>query len=795
VHQLGKSLLARVKRRDRIARRVITLGGLIIIASVLAILLLIVSVTLPLFGGARVELATDVVLPTGIAGDDVLAVGVDRVQMGEGGSQDSLTAFVLSRSGKCVALDLSAGAETENGSAYRRAADADLADEPRLRSLPAAAGSSIYRVVPNCVGTLQIPPPGEAAGQTIVSVERFGNAMYTLLWSDGGVSLVQMLLTPQFDGAGRRTVAFFAPVRAELPPEEGPLPVRAAMRHVTRQAGGKDVGFTTCVKLMPDNRIAVRKDISKENLVGDTDTETHASVIAERIPGPITAMTLDNDGKMLYAGTANGCLLQWEFDEEGKIVFSEVVIACRDRRKITCLALMHGEVSLAVGDAEGEVTTWFEIRNEDSRKLRKIHQLSQHGQAVRDLLPSGRDKSLVSLGGDGGAALDYMTSERQLLRVAGQRTLKTVGYSPRGNALIGLDDEGRLSVWKIDCPHPEVSWRTLFGKVHYEGYAAPEYKWQTTGDEPKFSLVPIVFGTLKCTAYAMLFALPLALLAAVYVSHFTTPAFKAAIKPIVEIMAAVPSVVLGFLILLWLAPLMGRWLVAAFACLLTIPAAFVLFMIFWQKVRRQDWARRVETGYEFLVLAPVVVAGALAAVLLSGPLEAALFGGDIRQWIFDVLGTPYDQLNTLVVAVGLGFAVIPIIFSISEDALSSIPQSLTAASLAVGASRWQTLWRVVLPSASPGIFAAAMIGFGRAVGETMIVFMGSGNTPIPGFNPFNGFRSLSANIAVEMPEADVGGTLFRILFLCGVLLFILTFCLNTGAELVRQHLRKRYGRY
>ena len=113
----------------------------------------------------------------------------------------------------------------------------------------------------------------------------------------------------------------------------------------------------------------------------------------------------------------------------------------------------------------------------------------------------------------------------------------------------------------------------------------------------------------------------------------------------------------------------------------------------------------------------------------------------------------------------------------------------------MGASRWQTLWRIILPSASPGIFAAVMIGFGRAVGETMIVFMATGNTPILDMSPFNGFRTLSANIAVEITEAPVGGTLYRVLFLCAVLLFLLTFLLNTLAELVRQHLRKRYGRY
>jgi phosphate transport system permease protein len=120
---------------------------------------------------------------------------------------------------------------------------------------------------------------------------------------------------------------------------------------------------------------------------------------------------------------------------------------------------------------------------------------------------------------------------------------------------------------------------------------------------------------------------------------------------------------------------------------------------------------------------------------------------------------------------------------------------MTAASLALGASRWQTVWRVILPSASPGIFAAVMIGFGRAVGETMIVFMATGNTPIMDWSPFNGFRTLSANIATEIGEADRGGTLYRVLFLCAVLLFLMTFLLNTVAEVVRVRLRKKYGQY
>ena len=168
------------------------------------------------------------------------------------------------------------------------------------------------------------------------------------------------------------------------------------------------------------------------------------------------------------------------------------------------------------------------------------------------------------------------------------------------------------------------------------------------------------------------------------------------------------------------------------------------------------------------------------------------FAADFKGWLTTATGLVYDQRNSLVVGLAMGFAVIPIIFTITEDAFSSVPSNLTAASLALGASRWQTAVRVVLPTASPGIFSAVMVGFGRAVGETMIVLMATGNTPVMDWSIFNGMRTLSANIAVEIPEAPNGGTLYRVLFLAALLLFAMTFIVNTVAEVVRQRLRERY---
>ncbi|HJR51751.1 MAG TPA: ABC transporter permease subunit, partial [Gemmatimonadales bacterium] len=357
------------------------------------------------------------------------------------------------------------------------------------------------------------------------------------------------------------------------------------------------------------------------------------------------------------------------------------------------------------------------------------------------------------------------------------------------------DTAGRIRHWRVDNPHPEVTLGTLFGRVWYEGYTRPEYVWQSTGGtddfEAKLSLTPLVYGTLKGTFYALMLAVPMALLAALYVSEFMHPRVKAYVKPVVEIMAALPSVVLGFLAGLWLAPMVERFVPGLFLLPLVEVACILTAFLLW-RLLPLAFRARVRPGTEVFLLVPVVVAGAWLALALGGLVESRLLGGDYRGWLLSALGLTYDQRNSLVVGVAMGFAVIPIVFTIAEDALANVPPHLRAGSLALGANRWQTALRIVLPTASPGIFSAVMIGFGRAVGETMIVLMATGNTPVMDASIFSGFRALSANIAVELPEAPEGGTLFRVLFLAAFLLFCLTFVVNTLAELVRLRLRRRY---
>ena len=756
----SSSRLARVKLADLIARIVIVSGGLIVIGSVIAVMLLLISVIFPLFGGTSTEVEVACPLPAVVGSSDVLRVGVDRVELGESIGSDALSAYVLTKDGVFSFFDFVPEGDDERG-----------------------------ELKPVLLSQTAVEPP-EGSPKELISVDQASPTEFTLVWADGVVSLVEVSAVAEFDDLGSRSVRYDLEKLADLGPAEEGKTVRAI-------AQGGEEGSATCARLLDDNRIVVEQQTVVTTLFGTGETETSRFVIDD-VPGNVTAMVVNREGDTLFAGTEEGHLDRWKFDDDGEILLHESMML-PDSAAVTALTMVFGDVSVAVGDVEGRVTTWAPVRTEESgeaQSLRLIHELSRHDGAVREILPSQRNKALLSLGADGTAHLDYMTSEKKLATLAADTPLAAMGYSPRGNAMVGLGADRMLRVWQIDSPHPEISWQVLFGKVWYDSHDEPKYLWQSSGtDEPKFSLVPVIFGTLKATVYAMLFAVPLALFSAMYVSHFTTPAFKRTIKPIVEVMAAVPTVVVGFLILLWAAPLLGNWIIGVFLCLVTLPVTFVLFMLLWQPFRQTDFGKWVESGYEFLLLAfTVIPVGVVLAAVLTGPTESLFFDGNVRQWLADTIDMQYEQLNSLVVALGLGFAVIPIIFSISEDSLSDIPHSLTAASLAMGASRWQTVWRVILPSASPGIFAAVMIGFGRAVGETMIVFMAAGNTPILDWSPFNGFRTLSANIAVEISEAPQGGTLYRVLFLCAVLLFLMTFLLNTVAELVRTRLRKKYGR-
>lgn len=465
--------------------------------------------------------------------------------------------------------------------------------------------------------------------------------------------------------------------------------------------------------------------------------------------------------------------------------------------RITAGTLLLGGTSLLLGDDKGQVTQWFMVNNPQHNRpeLTLIRSFPIADAAITALQSEQRRKAFVVGAADGSMSLYHTTAAREVYaEKLGDKAIDWLAMAPRGNALV-VAENGQVQAYDVHNEHPEVSFSSLWHEVWYERYDEPGYTWQSSSAnndfEPKFSLMPLTFGTLKASLYAMLVAVPLAIFGAIYTAYFMAPRLRTKVKPAIELMGALPTVILGFMAGLWLAPIVETFLPGIFAVCVLTPLATMLASWLWSLIPLQHRSY-VPDGWVPLLLIPVVLLSAYASFALSVPIEDHWFNGDMRGWL-ESNGIDFDQRNALIVGIAMGFAVIPIVFSIAEDAIFAVPKALSFGSLALGATPWQTLVRVVLPTASPGIFSGLMIGLGRAVGETMIVLMAAGNTPIMDMNIFEGLRTLSANVAVEMPEAEVNSTHFRILFLSGLVLFVVTFILNTTAEMVRQRLRAKYS--
>ncbi|NVJ65296.1 MAG: ABC transporter permease subunit [Gammaproteobacteria bacterium] len=455
-----------------------------------------------------------------------------------------------------------------------------------------------------------------------------------------------------------------------------------------------------------------------------------------------------------------------------------------------------GQTSLLIGDSQGKIHQWFPVREQNNDFiLTKIRDFKLADSAVTNIVTEARRKGFIAADAQGQVGVFYTTSERHLETVNFAKPVAALAINSRSNKLLVIGENGTTDLFDVENEHPEISWSALWNHVWYESYEEPSFTWQSSAStndfESKFSLVPLSFGTLKAAFYAMLFAVPLAIFGAIFTAYFMSPKMRGMVKPTVEIMEALPTVILGFLAGLWLAPMVEENLMGILLILILLPILTVAFGFAWHNAPGAI-KNRIPDGWQAALLIPVIIIGTIFAFWLGEPLEAVMFDGNMPAWLNSV-GINYDQRNSLVVGIAMGFAVIPTIFSITEDAVFSVPKHLTNGSLALGASPWQTMVRVVLPTASPGIFSALMIGLGRAVGETMIVLMATGNTPIMDMNIFEGMRTLSANIAVEMPESEVGSSHYRVLFLAAFVLFLFTFVFNTIAEVVRQRLRTKYG--
>jgi phosphate transport system permease protein len=557
--------------------------------------------------------------------------------------------------------------------------------------------------------------------------------------------------------------------------------------------------ITSFAAVTADKRVVLKKIRKEENFIDPTQFTLKEASAQIDLNGSaaITHLRLDIDQRELYLVDDKGFIYFYDVQDADAPRLVQKVKAVPTGVSVTSFEFLTGGISVLVGRSDGQIDQWFPVRDKDNNYfLHNVRSFNEQSEAIEAIIPEEARKGFLTLDRSGKLGIYHTTAHRTLLVEPYLNTADaTLALSPRANGLISINADGSVKKLHIDNEHPDISWHALWEKVWYESRQQPEHIWQSSSAsndfEPKFSLTPLTFGTIKAAFYAMLVAIPLAIMGAIYTAYFMSPKMRSIVKPSIEIMEALPTVILGFLAGLWLAPLVEDNLPGVFTILITLPLMVILTAWGWTKLPRK-FRESIPDGWEAAILIPTVIVVGIISMSLSATLELWLFDGNMPQFLNDV-GIDFDQRNSLVVGLVMGFAVIPTIFSITEDAIFGVPKHLTVGSLALGATPWQTMTRVVLLTASPGIFSAVMIGLGRAVGETMIVLMATGNTPIMDFNIFEGFRALSANIAVEMPESEVGSSHYRVLFLAALVLFMATFVLNTAAEVVRQRLRRKYS--
>lgn len=724
--------------QDKIATSLVTVGGMSVIGAVLLIMFYLFYVVAPLFAPASMEEVGEYAVPAQEAGQTLHLSLEEKLASGTR----------ITDQGNIVYFDAKTGAVTQQ---------------------TAVTGGQ---------------PTAWFPVSEYTNTHAFG-------FDNGTMQLVQLgYKTTYIDG-----VRQLAP-KIEYPLGEDALELDEDGSSVSKVAAVIEEDEATLVGLVDGEVVLSYYTLEESFLSGGLAAELDDS---SRFTPSIAVdyLLIDPLGDWLYVADKEGHVESYRlYGADANLNEKIRVVAADD--KLTDLRFLRGGISLLAATQKGKVHQWFPVRDANNEyQLAEVRDFEVgDGAAISALATEHRRKGFVTIDADGVLGVFYTTSRRELMQAKLADELVSFNIAPRSNAVIAETATGKIKLMDLDNEHPEISLSSLWGEVWYESYPEPAHIWQSSSAsddfEPKYSLTPLAFGTFKAAFYAMLLALPLAVAGAVYTAYFMAPSMRKVVKPVIEIMEALPTVILGFLAGLWLAPLMEDQLLAAFLVVPMVLVAILVFGFVWER-SPEKIRLAIPDGWQPGLLIPVIIIAAWIAFALDNPIENAFFDGNTAQWLTNVAGIDYDQRNALVVGFAMGFAVIPTIFSITEDAVFGVPKHLSNGSLALGATPWQTLVRVVLPTASPGMFSAVMIGLGRAVGETMIVLMATGNTPVMDFNIFEGMRTLSANIAVEMPESEVGSSHYRILFLAGLVLFIFTFMFNTIAELVRQRLRAKYS--
>lgn len=867
-HRRNRNSSRMVRLSDRIAKHVITVGGIGTILVVLMVVFVLLANVLPLFRGSEVKpLASLDISKSASSNGKVLAFGLDeyndlvwllhhdhRITVhsvhgsellseisialpSDGSTHTEITAVAVDPKNSHLLLGYSNGSlrpiSLEIEIEFLKLSDTSVSMAELLKRGPAVESGAIYRLTAgNLVRRTRVPNVEilDAIPVTHASID----SLHCLVRGDD-----------------------------------------SGFEETTQWVWGASSGSAVAMGTIEQKPAMFGGGTATQSQIWRSEPKALRSKDAPKIAGVMVA----SRGDWVQSIDEKGEVTWWQPVENEKLSLVQTYLTITgSESRVTCQTPLLGGGSWLIGGLSGHVESVTFAATGSGRELLSIHRVIDSPSSIVALAGAPSNRVFAAINDSGSASLRYATSESELARwkINASRDAADPYWLPRFNAngnALGILQRDRLAIWSIDAPFPEASWKTFFSKVWYEGYPEPRHIWQSsTGSsegETKFGMWPLIFGTLKATFYSMLIAAPIALLAAIFGSEFMSRSWRLRFKPLIELMASIPSVVLGFIGAMVLAPLLREYLAWVLLSGLLTLLFFILAAHLWMLIptsrsiplRRyrlplmfcvpplalwvawqitpviESWIFRAKMtewlgssslgpwpGWLMLSLLPMAllvfwtivgplrswtdqamgqlpphrqsvrglatfVLGCAATVLLS-MLSATILssaGWDSRG---SLLG-PYQERNALLVGGILGFAIIPLIYTLADDALQSVPQHLRSASLACGATVWQTTIRVVVPTAMSGLFSALMIGFGRAIGETMVVLMAAGNTPLMEVNPFNGYRTLSATLATELPEAARGSTHYHTLFLAALMLFGFTLVINTCAEWVRIRFRKR----
>ncbi len=614
-HRRAKTTVRSVIVGDFLAQWIITIGGLLVIFAVVGIMVFLIEVAVPLAGGGQTEAQRSYRIDppkplSWVNADEYRTAGV-RV------AADGAVSLFHLETGRLVstgALDFGGESATAVGGVIRRVQLAFGFADGSVRF--ATVGFDI-----KVITRAELPAKVETL--------------------EGGDLLADGVVYSLLPGDQYRRLALNVSTDEPQPVADHPIVA------IGYQVGGTVERPTRSFVTFDSQGVGrISRAETQINLLTRKARTTVRTATLPSLPEgvKVTAVALTSQADGVYVATAEGALLRYDTRDFNNPVLAENRRVFTDPGvQITALSFLVGDQALVVAGSNGAVDVYFRLQppgatTVDGYEMMRARRHEAHGAAVVDLAVSERSKALVTQAANGEVWVRHSTSDQVLFKYrkegewSGSSKLL---LTPRVDGVVLIDDTGNTNFWRFYYPHPETTLQTIFGKVWYEGYSEPSYTWQSSSGadvfEAKFSLVPLIFGTLKATVYSLLFVIPIALLGAIYTSEFVHRRVRATIKPVMEMMESLPTVVLGFVAALILAPIVESWIAAVILAFVALPLSLLLAAYLWQLLPPQT-ALNLDGIPKFLLMFVVIALACYSAYLGSPLFEAVFFNGDLKAW-------------------------------------------------------------------------------------------------------------------------------------------------------------------